>query len=201
METNNEEKNKVKAKKHLVKDISIIATFLALLIASTFIRIPMPFGDYLTLQLEIVILIGFILGPTRALITTSLYVFMGIIGIPVFAAGGGISYIFRPSFGYMYGFIIASFVVGILSTKVKKMNILKSILIALLGIILIYICGYIHKYIIYNFYLENESLPLTEIILSTMAFEVPKDLILGLLCGVISIKLRKIYLKIYNQQS
>lgn len=201
METNKEEKKNKKSHKNLIKDISIIATFLALLVVSTFIRIPMPFGDYLTLQLEIVILIGFILGPTRALITTSLYVFMGLIGIPVFAAGGGISYIFRPSFGYMYGFIIASFVVGILSTKVKKMNILKSILIALLGIVLIYICGYIHKYIIYNFYLENESLPLKEIILSTMAFEVPKDLILGLLCGVISIKLRKVYLKIYNQQS
>lgn len=185
-------------KKNLIKDIALCAMFEALLIVSTFIRIPMPFDDYLTLQLEVVILLSFILGIKRSLIIILLYVVMGLIGLPVFAAGGGITYIFKASFGYIYGFIFAGLVVSILSSKIKNMNMFKSILISLLGIIIIYICGYIHKYIIYNFYLENQSLPLKEIILATMAFELPKDLILGIMCGCIAIKIKKIYLKFTN---
>lgn len=32
--------------------------------------------------------------------------------MPVFAAGGGIGYIFKPSFGYLLGFILAAYAVG-----------------------------------------------------------------------------------------
>lgn len=34
----------------------------------------------------------------------------GLFGLPVFAAGGGIGYIVRPSFGYLIGFVVAAFV-------------------------------------------------------------------------------------------
>ncbi len=198
MKKNIKTKDKHELRRKIIKDMAVVALFFALLTVSTFIRIPLPFGNYLTLQLEVVILIGFILGPKLALITTGLYVFVGLMGIPIFAAGGGISYIFLPSFGYIYGFIISSFFVGLLSNKTKNMNVLKSIGISLLGIAIIYIFGYLHQYIIYNFYYENQPLALKEIILSTMAFAVPKDLILGVLCGLISVRLKKIYQKIYN---
>lgn len=185
-------------KKRIIKEIVIIALFLALLIVSTFIRIPMPFGDYLTLQLEVVILIGFILGPRLGTITCLLYMIMGLIGIPVFAAGGGITYFIRPSFGYIYGFVFASFIVGLLSYKIKKKNIIIDILIAILGIIVIYIFGYIHKYFVYLFSSDLTKLPLKEIILATFSFEVPKDLILGSIIGLFATRLKNIYLKIYQ---
>ncbi len=207
---NNKEKDEIKndgikendrpnKRRKIIKDMVIVALFFALLTASTFIRIPMPLGDYLTLQLEIVILIGFIVGPKLALATTSLYVFAGLAGLPVFAAGGGIQYVFKASFGYIYGFVFAAFIVGLLSQKMKNMNLLKSISISILGILIIYACGYIHKYLIYNFYLEGEALGLKEIILATMSFEVPKDLVLGILCGLVAIRLRNVYQKIYQR--
>ena len=61
--------------------------------------------DYFTLQFFFVLLAGIILGGKRGALAVGCYVALGLIGIPIFAAGGGIGYIFRPSFGYLLGFI------------------------------------------------------------------------------------------------
>jgi len=37
---------------------------------------------------------------------------MGVMGIPWFSRGGGIGYIFSPTFGYIVGFVLGAFVVG-----------------------------------------------------------------------------------------
>ena len=39
----------------------------------------------------------------RGSLAVAVYVAVGLAGIPVFAAGGGIQYVFRPSFGYLLG--------------------------------------------------------------------------------------------------
>ena len=45
---------------------------------------------------------------------------MGLIGVPVFAEGGGIWYVMKPSFGYLIGFIIGAFLTGYIIEKSKK---------------------------------------------------------------------------------
>ena len=182
-------------RKNIILNMCLVALFTSLLVVSAFMRIPMPLGDYLTLQLEVIILIGFVLKPHLALASSSLYVFMGLIGLPVFAAGGGIDYVLRPSFGYFIGFILASFIISIIFNKVRNHKIVYSVLIAILGILIIYLCGYFYKYLLYIFYLK-EDISLWAIILATMSFELPKDLLLGIICGVIGEKLNKISNKI-----
>ena len=57
--------------------------------------------DYFTLQFLFVLLAGRLLGPVNGTIAVAVYVAVGLAGVPIFAAGGGISYLFRPSFGYL----------------------------------------------------------------------------------------------------
>lgn len=59
-----------------------------------------------------VTLAGMLLGSRRGSLAVAVYVAVGLAGIPVFAAGGGIQYVFRPSFGYLLGFIAAAWLTG-----------------------------------------------------------------------------------------
>lgn len=95
------------------------ALFTALIAIGAFIQVPVPYLDYFTLQFLFVILSGMILGPKYGAISVVIYVLIGLMGIPIFAAGGGIQYIFRPSFGYLLGFIAAAFTVGIVAKNIK----------------------------------------------------------------------------------
>ena len=69
-------------------------TRLALLVAmncvSAYIIIPLPFSlSPIALQTLIVNLVGFLLPPKQAFITMLIYIFVGLIGIPVFTGGHG----------------------------------------------------------------------------------------------------------------
>ena len=77
-----------------VKSMVLCSLFASLSCIGAFIQIPLPNSDYFTLQYLFVMLTGMLLGSKRALISISSYVFMGLIGLPVFAAGGGIGYPF-----------------------------------------------------------------------------------------------------------
>lgn len=60
-----------------------------------------------------------LLGPVNGTIAVAVYVAVGLAGVPIFAAGGGISYLFRPSFGYLLGFIAAAWLTGFLCRKTR----------------------------------------------------------------------------------
>ena len=40
----------------------------------------------------------------------AIYILMGLCGIPVFASGGGIYYLVKPTFGFVLGFLFASMI-------------------------------------------------------------------------------------------
>lgn len=185
----------------IIKEMIVVALFVALITVGTFIKIPMPMDDYLTLQVEIVILCGFILGPKLAFLATAIYVLLGLIGVPVFAAGGGFDYVLRPSFGFIYGFIFAATLIGFLSYRVKELKFWKALLIGLAGVVVIYVCGYIHKYVIYNYYTMENATTMKAIIVATLSFDVPKDLILCVLCSLVAKRLQNAYKMIVLKES
>lgn len=47
----------------------------------------------------------------------AVYCFSGLVGLPVFAAGGGIAYVLKPSFGYILGFIASAMTAGLIAGK------------------------------------------------------------------------------------
>src|SRR5690606_29929155 len=44
--------------------------------------------------------------------TVALYLVEGLAGLPVFATGGGIDYVLRPSFGFLVGALPMAYIIG-----------------------------------------------------------------------------------------
>ncbi len=93
------------------KRIVRISYFVMLSVIGGLIRIP--FGAVsLTLQTVFVVLSGFFLGSRDGAYAQIVYVLLGLIGLPVFTTGGGIDYVFRPTFGYIASFPIVALIAG-----------------------------------------------------------------------------------------
>ena len=104
----------MKTKKRIsAVDIAECAIFIALMVAASYIQIPFPLVP-LTFQTVISVLSGLLLGWKKGTASMAVYCFMGLIGLPVFAAGGGIYYVLKPSFGYILGFILSAAVGGLI---------------------------------------------------------------------------------------
>ena len=76
--------------------------------------------------------------------STLSYVVLGLIGLPIFAAGGGIGYVMSPTFGFLYGMILASLTIAYFSKALFNKSILKISLVVFTGAIIIFTCGIIH---------------------------------------------------------
>ena len=80
-------------------------------------KIKIPFYPVpMTMQTLVVIMIGAAFGWKLGLATVSLYLFEGIIGLPVFSGtpekGIGLVYFTGPTMGYLIGFLVAVFLTG-----------------------------------------------------------------------------------------
>ena len=80
-------------------------------------KVKIPFYPVpMTMQTLVVIMIGAAFGWKLGLATVSLYLFEGIIGLPVFSGtpekGVGLIYFTGPTMGYLIGFLVAVFFAG-----------------------------------------------------------------------------------------
>ena len=108
----------------LVKNFSqsrLIKNFLVILIATLFLaissKIKIPFYPVpMTMQTLIVLIIGIGFGWKLGVATIALYLFEGMIGLPVFSGtpekGIGLVYFTGPTMGYLIGFLVTAFVAG-----------------------------------------------------------------------------------------
>lgn len=167
------------------------ALFCALVAIGAYIQIPVPFMDYFTLQFLFIILAGMILGAKYGAISVAAYVAIGLLGVPVFAAGGGIQYIFRPSFGYLLGFIAAAFVVGLVVKKINAATLKGYFIAAFAGFITTYAIGLVYKYLILNVVMETPT-PWSLIILSCFPLDIPGDILLCFVGALLGNKLNPI---------
>ena len=126
-------------KPYVPHKIALIAIFAALTASGALIRIPIP-PVPITLQSFFVIMAGLILGPKAGALSQVIYLLVGILGLPVFSGGGGLSYVLRPSFGYLIGFILAPLAVGSFmeNREYKPANIF---IASCLGMLAIYMVG------------------------------------------------------------
>ena len=134
-------------RKITTRDIVMCALFTALITAGAFIRIPVPVVPF-TLQFLFTMLAGLLMGGRLGAISVGVYTFLGLVGLPIFAEGGGIWYIFKPSFGYIIGFIVASYVTGRLVEKLKELKISRILAANFIGLLIVYAMGMIYYYII-----------------------------------------------------
>ena len=102
-------------------DIVLCGMFVALMAVGAFIKIMLPLGLFqvtFSLQFFFALLAGFLLGAERGCMSVIVYLITGLIGIPIFAHGGGIGYLLKPTFGFLIGFAAAAAVCGYIAKKV-----------------------------------------------------------------------------------
>ena len=89
------------------KNLVLTALFVALIAAGAFLKIPLP-GVPISLQTLFTMLAGMLLGAKLGALSVGVYIALGLMGLPIFTSGGGITYVFQPTFGYMIGFVLAA---------------------------------------------------------------------------------------------
>ena len=109
-------------KKDSIRNITVTAMFAALTIVMSQIAVPLPFTDIpLSLSTLAVFLSGAILGPVWGTAAQGIYVVMGLVGLPVFANfTGGFSRVLGPTGGYLWGYIVAAFLIGLILFKAGR---------------------------------------------------------------------------------
>lgn len=169
--------------KLLAADIAECALFVALMAAAAFIQIPFPLVP-LTFQTVVCVLSGLLLGAKKGAISMTVYMFIGLIGLPVFTAGGGIYYVLKPSFGYILGFIVAAAVAGLIAGK-AGLPLWRYIVGALVAFLANYAVGI--PYCIFAAHLlgvEN----LTALFITGNLIYMPKDAVLCVLAAILARK-------------
>jgi len=132
------------------KIIILCALFAILTAIGAQIRIPFPMVP-VTLQTLMVILSGLLLGARLGMISQAFYLFLGCIGLPVFAGGGGLSIIAHPTFGFLIGFIPGAYVAGYFGMKSSGKGVLSYLPACFAAATVIYLCGLFGLYLNLNF--------------------------------------------------
>ena len=86
------------------RDLIYCALFAALTAIGAFIHFQFMHAT-ITLQCFFTAMAGLLLGARLGALSQALYVGLGLVGLPIFAAGGGFSYVFNPTFGFLLGLI------------------------------------------------------------------------------------------------
>lgn len=73
------------------------------------------------LQTVLVWTIGIIFGQELGAITLGIYILLGLLGLPVFASGGGLDYYKEPTFGYLMSLPLLAYSSGWLYERKKKL--------------------------------------------------------------------------------
>ena len=173
-----------------IKEMTMVSIFTALTAIGAFISIPL--GPVPMTMQTLFVSIGFlVLGGKLSALGQLLYIFLGFIGLPIFSGfTSGIQSIFSPSFGFIIGFVFASYIAGSLLHRGELTN--KRILLwTIIGNILIYIVGLAYMYVILNFYLGKDLDIINILYLGLIPF-LPGDLLKMTLAFVTSKKLLNI---------
>ncbi len=181
------------AKKPLsVRETTYCSLFASLIAVGAFIRIDLPvqpFPMHFTLQIFFSLLAGLLLGPKRGATSVGIYLAVGLLGIPVFASGGGPSYLIRPTFGFLAGFMPAAYLAGVISRMGKRNSLGWDILASLTGMLSYYLAGMIYFYLVSNYLI---SMPVTWrlVFVNCFLLTVAGDLVLTVLAAFLAGRLK-----------
>lgn len=134
----------------------MIAMFAALTAIGAFIKIPLPVVPF-TLQIVFVFLAGSLLGSRNGLQSQLVYIGVGLVGLPVFTQGGGITYVLQPTFGFLIGFALAALVIGFMIERVDTPTKKHFIGANIVGLIIIYGVAVPYLYVALNFWLHVKT--------------------------------------------
>lgn len=169
------------------RNLVLCSLFAALIAVGAFIKIPIPVVPF-TLQFLFTMLAGLLLGGKYGAISVCAYIVMGLIGLPIFTEGGGLLYVLKPTFGYIIGFAVGSYVTGKLANSVPNPGYCRLLAANFAGLGIVYLFGMVYYYFISNFYL-GKHIGIWPLFLYCFFLAVPGDIALCFLGAVLGKRL------------
>lgn len=174
-------------RKNTLRNMTLCAMFAVLIAAGAFMRIPMPLVP-ITLQYLFTMLAGLLLGGKWGAAAVCVYMALGLAGLPVFTQGGGIGYVLQPSFGYIIGFAVGTYVTGTLAWRKEKPGFGYLFAASLLGLGIIYLFGLIYYSLISHVVLKT-SIGLWPLFVHGCLLTLPGDIALSVLGAILGRRL------------
>lgn len=166
------------------RDMILISLFAALIAVGAYISIPLPTVP-MTLQFLFCALSGILLGSRLGAYSVGLYILIGLIGFPVYANGGsGLSSIIHPTFGYIIGFLFASFTIGKIVEKNGGKTIKNIFIATTIGLAVVYLFGLPYFYVVSN-WIIGSPIGVYSLMVYCFAVFILGDLISCLLASII----------------
>lgn len=170
-----------------IKKITMMSLFTALIAIGAFIKIPIPVLPF-TLQFLFTMLAGLLMGGKLGAISVAMYIMLGLMGLPIFTQGGGLGYVVMPTFGYLIGFLIGSYVTGKIANMVPNPSYKRLLASNFIGLLIVYGLGMVYYYYISNFYLHT-PIGIGALFLYCFILAVPGDIILCIVAAIIAKRL------------
>jgi len=138
----NEQINEVKVKQKVTTyQMALISLMTAITCILGPISIQLPGGVPISLTNLVIYLTVFVLGCKKGTISYCIYMFLGIIGLPVFSGfAGGVGKVAGPTGGYILGFIFLAMISGYFIEKFPGKNYI-GVIGMVLGTVVAYILG------------------------------------------------------------
>lgn len=187
-----------------IRIIVYVSIFSALTAVGAFIKIPLLLVPF-TLQTFFVILSGNILGSRYGALSQTIYLCLGLMGLPIFAYGGGIGYIFKPTFGYLIAYPVGAFISGYLLQLIclqRKENIItkdlnynlliKTCFVNFISILVILIIGVIYLFININFIL-GKDIEFNKALWSGLIIFLPSEAIKVIIASLVTIRIKRYF--------
>ncbi len=173
-------------------DLAYAAVFAALMMIGANIVSFMPFfviaGVPITLQTFFAVLAGVLLGSRLGAISMTVYMLIGLIGLPVFAQfKGGFAMAMAPTFGFIVSFIFVAWIVG--KMVENKKDIKTFIIAALVGTAINYVFGTTWMYLNLKYVMNVDITYLLAWV--PMMAPLPKDIILAVFAGIFGLRMKK----------
>ena len=173
------------------RDMILCAMFATLISIGAFIKIPIPVVPF-TLQYLFTMLAGLLLGGKKGAFSVLIYILLGLAGLPVFAEGGGITYVIKPSFGYMPGFCLGAFVTGCIVEKKGVLSYKRLLAANFSGLFVVYAVGMAYYWMISTFY-TGTGIGLWPLFLYCFLLAVPGDIVLCVVAAIMAKRLLPVF--------
>lgn len=181
-------------------DMILCGFFAALIAVGAFIKIEIPVQPYamhFTMQWFFVLMAGMLLGRRRAAMSVLVYLMIGLVGVPVFASGGGPAYLIRPTFGFLLGFLLAAYVMGAMMDRKKRPSFFWTFLTSVAGLAAYYGVGILYFYVISN-YVINMPVGWKVVLVNCCLLTIFEDFLLCVLAALVCGRLRGAFQAMMN---
>lgn len=169
--------------RHLV----LTGMFAAVLAVISQISLPLPTGVPITIQVFGIALVGTVLGWRLGSLATLVYIFLGCVGLPIFANfQGGIQCLLGMSGGYILGWPVMAALSGI---RIKHENPfiakISPFILAITGLMIVEFVG------AFQWSLLTSEMSLGAIIAYSFVAFIPKDILITILAVIIGNRIHK----------